>query len=223
MRDSVQTDMENESGTAPAELVARETTAGLPTLQWAVSLLNQQLWCWGQDIEASKGNLLVCHGFQRIEKPPGTSAASIYRLELSPTSRVILRGFGVFFGGDRRGGVFLPRFEFTPKFSLEPDLSPPAWNSQDLQPLTSPRGVEMACCQSLLLTLIDWIRRYEVWIVKHAGIKYRNRTLTAWKAKHGTVVPAEEPAAAWRILGLAVSERPAQFIRCLNQSNQTIS
>ena len=219
MPDSVQTEMKTETDTAHAERDAREGIVGLPeTLQQAADLLNQQLWCWGQDIEAS-GNLLVCHGFRRIEKPPGASAASIYRLELSPTSRVILRGFGIFFGHDPSGGVFLPRFEFAPLFSPEADLSRPAWKSQDLPPLTSPSGYELACCQSLLLTLTDWIRRYEIWIAEHVGIDYRNRTLAPWKANHDSVVPAEEMAVAWRVLGLAISEQPERFIRCLESQS----
>ncbi|MBL6705496.1 MAG: hypothetical protein ISQ06_05255 [Planctomycetaceae bacterium] len=192
----------------------RESAIELPelSLHRAVSLLNQQLWCWGRDIEAAGGNLLVHHGFQRIEKPAGSSSSSVYRLDITTTSRVILRGFGVFFGDDRWGGLFLPRFEFTPQFTVEPDLSRPAWGSEDLPPLAPPREDQIPCCQSLLLALIDWIRRYEVWIAEHKGVSYRNRTLTMWKAKHGWVVAGSEIVSAWRTLGQAVAKQPGQFI-----------
>ncbi len=206
---------------ADAELLASESRVGRPpTPQQAANLLNQQLWCWGRDIEASTGNLLVRHGFQRIEKPRGSSSSSIYRLDLSPTSRVILRGFGVFIGDDRWGGLFLPRFEFRPQLSPEPDLAVPAWSPEDLPPLKSPRVDQLAPCQSLLLALIDCIRRYELWIAEHAGIRYRGRTLVPWKTNHASVVPAEEIAAAWELLGEAVAEQPRHFIRCLESQSK---
>ena len=206
---------------ADAKLSAHESSAGRPTSpQQATNLLNQQLWCWGRDIEAAKGNLLVRYGFQRIEKPRGSSASSIYRLESSPTSRVILRGFGVFFGDDRWGGLFLPRFEFTPQLSPEPDLARPAWSPEDLPPLALPRADQLTHCQTLLLALIDWIHHYELWIAEHAGIQYRSRTLTTWKTNHESVVPAEETAMAWELLGVAIEERPEHFIRCLESRSE---
>jgi hypothetical protein len=187
--------------------------------QQAARLLNQQLWCWGRDIEAASGNLLVRHGFQRIEKPAGSSTASIYRLDITPRTRVILRGFGVFFGDDRLGGVFLPRFEFTPQYTPESDLCLPAWGSEDLPPLSPPHEDQMPGCQSLLLSLIDWIRQYEGWIVEHKGVSYRNRTLTVWKAKHGSVVAGAEIGAAWKMLRQAVTDQSGQFIHGLKQSS----
>lgn len=219
--DFLQTDMDKKSSTTPTELEARETTAGLPdTLHDAANLLNQQLWCWGRDIEGAKGNLLVRHGFQRIAKPRGSSDASVYRLEVSPTSRVILRGFGVFFGDDRWGGLFLRRFEFTPQLTVESDLTRPAWSSEDLPPLTFPRADQLTDYQNLLLALIDWIRRYEIWIAEHFGIKYRRRTLTTWKPKRGLVIPAEEMPVDWRLLSVAISERPECFIQCLENRSE---
>ena len=189
---------------------------GVPnSRQQAASLLNQQIWCWGRDIECSDGNLLVRHGLQRVERPAGSDAASLYRLDLSPSLRVILRGFGVFCGDDRWGGVFLRRFDFAPQLAPEPDLSRPPWSVQDLPPLVSPRADQVPCCQRLLLTLIDWIRQYEVWIAKQVGIAYRTETLLDWNTKHGTVVPAEEISFAWRMLGVAVSDHPEHFITSL--------
>ena len=188
------------------------TAVGLPdSAQQAASLLNQQIWCWGRDIEGSEGNLLVQHGFQRIEKPTGSSAASLYRLDLSPTSRVILRGFGLFCGDDRWGGVFLRRFDFKPQFTPAADLSRPPWLVADLPPLVSPRAGQVPCCQRLLLTLIDWVHQYEVWIAERAGIDYRAETLLDWNGKDGSV-PPEQMTYAWRMLGAAVADHPEHFI-----------
>ena len=111
-------------------------SATYPTsTQQAAWLLNQQIWCWGRDIEFAEQNLLVQYGFQRIEKPAGSRAASIYRLKLSPTKRVVLRGFGIFWGDDRLGGVFLCRFGFAPRLTLDADLVRPAWSTDDLPQL----------------------------------------------------------------------------------------
>ena len=98
-------------------------------LEQATGLLNQQLWCWGQDIEYAKGNLLIRYGFDRTRLSEGTS--SVYRLELSPESRVILRGFCVFFGQDGLGGLFIRRFGFSPKFSTDGDVTEEVWRADD--------------------------------------------------------------------------------------------
>ena len=198
---------------------SNETPIETPALRkQATNLLNQQIWCWGRDIECSGGNWLVRHGFERIEKPAGSNAASLYRLDLSPTSRIILRGFGVFVGDERWGGLFLRRFDFAPQLTPAPDLSQPVWMAGDLPPLVSPGADQVPNCQRLLLTLIDWIRSYEVWIAEQAGVAYRSEMLVDWSKKHGTVVPAEEIAFAWRLLGVAVSDNPAQFIPNINKS-----
>ena len=183
------------------------------SIQRAACLLNQQIWCWGRDIELSGRNLLLEHGFQRIEKPANSRAASIYRLELSPVKRVILRGFGIFFGDDRCGGLFLRRFEFAPQITLDSDLARPAWSADDLPQLQSAfSDSDFARCQKLLLTLIDWIREYEVWIVENVGIAYRQYTLRDWKPEGETVVPAENMAVAWRILSTEIADDPWRFI-----------
>ena len=178
----------------------------------AANLLNQQLWCWGRDIEYAEGNLLMRHGFQRIEKPSGSESASVYRLELSPTARIVLRGFGVFCGDDRWGGMYVPRFEFTPQLTPESELMEPAWSPADLPPLAVPRQDQVRNSHQLLLTLIDWIRRYEVWIADKVGIDYRRESLLPWDAKHRTTVSAEEMSVAWRALGVAVADHPEQFL-----------
>ena len=184
--------------------------------QVAADLLNQQIWCWGRDIEYRAGNLLVQHGLDRIEKPAGSNSASIYRRELSPTSRIILRGFGVFCGDDRWGGVYVPRFEFNPRLTAEPDLTCPAWSSKDLPPLFAPTADQMVRCQSLLLALADWVREYEVWIAETIGLAYRRESLASWSAKHASEVPAEEMAVAWRRLGVEIGAHPQHYISCHN-------
>ena len=202
----------NHRGAAAVKRGSIETVIRLEDAeQQAASLLNQQIWCWGQDILSSKGNLLVRHGFQRTEKPAGSNFASLYRLELPPESRVILRGFGVFFGDNRWGGVFLRRFDFKPQLTPSSDFSRPPWSVEDLPPLVSPREDRVRDCQHLLLELTDWIHQYESWIAEKVGLDYRAETLLPWSEKNDSV-PPEQMADAWRMLGAAVSDHPEHFI-----------
>lgn len=180
-------------------------------MQQAIELLNQQVWCWGRDVKSPRGNLLVQHGFHRTEKPAGSPAASLYRLELSSTTRIILRGFGVFCGDDRWGGLFLRRFGFKPKLTPAPDMSRPAWTAEDLPSLVLPGADQAESCQRLLMSLIDWVVQYETWIREVAGPSYRRKTLDDWNARQG-VVPAEAMIKAWRTLARAISDQPEQFI-----------
>jgi hypothetical protein len=182
----------------------------MPLAERAANLMNQQLWCWGRDVEFADGNLLMQIGCQRIEKPSGSQSASVYRFALSPTARIVLRGFGVFCGDDRWGGLFVPRFEFTPQLTPKPDLEEPPWSLEHLPPRVAPGKGQVRYCQQLLLLLIDWIRQYEVWIADEIGIAYRRETLQPWEAKHepNTVVAAEAMAASWRELGTAVANHP---------------
>ena len=76
----------------------------------ARTLLSQEIWCWGRDIIRTEGNWLQQIGFQRIQPPEGHSeCSSVYSLDLPEQKVVILRGFGVFYGDIRFGGIFLPR------------------------------------------------------------------------------------------------------------------
>lgn len=179
----------------------------------AAWLLNQQIWCWGKDIECAEGNLLLQHGFQRIEKPADSDAASIYRLDLSPNSRLVLRGFGVYYGDDRWGGVYVHRFDFAPELTPHSDLEKPLWSQEDLPELVLPRSdEEVLRCQNLLLALIDWVRQYEVWISECRGNGYRQDSLSKWNPKGETVVPGDQIVSAWSLLGTDLEENPRAFM-----------
>ncbi|MEM8945330.1 MAG: hypothetical protein AAGD11_09115 [Planctomycetota bacterium] len=175
--------------------------------KYGVNLLSQQIWCWGQDILRAEGNWLLEIGFERVEAPEDReSCSSVYTLELPRERRVVLRGFGVFYGDDALGGVFLPRFEFAPQYTTHASLERPPWTNADLPELDAPSASERSACKSLTLDLIDWIRAYEVTIVERLGIEHRQATLSAWASKKNPVTPAEEMAAAWRLLGVAIAE-----------------
>jgi len=175
-------------------------------IEHAVGLLSQQVWCWGRDILRPEGNWLLEIGFDRIEPPAERKGcSSVYTLALPRGRCVVLRGFGVFYGDRQRGGVFLPRYEFRPKYTTHATLECPPWSDEDLPNLSSPTHSQRTACTILTLELIDWIRSYEVTIVEQLGIEYRRSTLLQWNNGKRFFVPAEHLASAWRELSLRVA------------------
>lgn len=175
-------------------------------LEGAIGLLSQQVWCWGRDILRPKGNWLLEIGFDRIEPPADREdCSSVYAMELPRGQRVVLRGFGAFYGADDRGGVFLPRYEFCPRYTADPTLDCPPWSDADLPKLSVPTDLQRTSCALLTLDLIEWIRGYETHIVEQLGIEYRRSTLRNWNNGKRTFVPAEQIASAWRELSLQVA------------------
>lgn len=181
-------------------------------LRRAGELLNQQIWCWGRDILSPYGNLLTQFGFRRHEKPAGSSAASLYRLDVSPTARVILRGFGVFYGDDRRGGVFLPRFGFSPYPTPGPDLPAPIWTADESPPRGRPSANSPRISRRLLLDLIAWIVEYENWVLDSRSLAYRRDCVAGWKQAKCRPIPAEQMATCWRLVRARIGRHAEWFL-----------
>ena len=163
----------------------------------AQHLLSQQIWCWGQDIESIHGNLLVRYGFQRIPAPANTNAPSSYLLKSAGTS-IVLRGFGVFYGIDRLGGLFLARYGFSPKFTECGRVDRPLFTTADLPPLLRSQIEDESRCRQLLTAWIDWICRYEFWIASEFGPDYRSDSLSRWTSPRGLQIRADEIVPAWQ-------------------------
>ena len=183
-------------------------------LKHAVALLSQQVWCWGRDILRPEGNWLVEMGFDRTRPPAEHKhSSSLYVLTMPRKRCVVLRAFGVFYGDGRRGGVFLPRYTFQPRYSTHGTLDCLSWPDEDLLKLKTPTESQQHACATLTLDLIDWIRGYEVNIVEHLGIEYRRSTLLKWDNGERTIVPAENIASAWRELSFRVAANFNAFLR----------
>ncbi len=173
----------------------------------AARLLNQQIWCWGQDILRPEGNWLTKIGFERVEPPADRSEfSSMYTLALPQERSIVLRGFGIFYGDQKRGGIFLPRFDFRPRYSLRPQLQCPPWSIDDVPRMKRPSKSQRRLCATLTLDLIEWIRAYEVTVAEELGTKYRQGTLSQWDAGEHAITPAEEMAHAWSLLSIEFSQ-----------------
>lgn len=178
----------------------------------AAALLHQQIWCWGRDILCHSGNLLVRYGLHRIPPPAGSDAPSIYYRKTSARQCVLLRGFGVFYGDEQRGGIFVRRCGFEPQRTPGAELTELPWTIDDLPHLAQPELPELAPCRSLLLDLVGWIGRFEAWVQRTQGVSYRVATLTRWDDGVRQVVPAEQMVEAWRRLGQVVADRFECFL-----------
>ena len=184
----------------PTEAIEEEIIAS-SAIDHAVGLLSQQIWCWGRDIIRPEGNWLLHQGFTRLAPPEDREdCSSVYTLIFPDHSNVVVRGFGVFYGSPSRGGIFLPRYEFQPRFTPLTELGTPPWEEKDLPSLNRPTRTQRKHCLSLSLDLIDWIRSYETTILEELGIEYRRRVLQQWNNGKRHYTKPEEFASAWREL-----------------------
>lgn len=169
------------------------------SLEDAVTLLSQQLWCWGQDILRPQGNWLIETGFTRTPPPEDRGeCASLYTLTLPGGRTILLRGFGVFYGDPQHGCIYLPRYKFQPFFTKLETLDRPPWSPDDLPRMSRPAPSKRRACHTLVTDLIDWIWRYEAHVAAQLGVDYREHTLIDWDDGRRPCVPAEEFAQAWR-------------------------
>jgi len=182
------------------------------SFRWfAEQLLSQQIWCWGQDIIRPEGNWLLEQGFQR-ERPPADrpKCTSVYTLRMPADRCVVLRGFGVFWGDKRYGGVFLRRFEFKPLYSEASQLDCPPWSEEDMPELSASQQLDDRSRETLLLDLINWIGEYEAVVADKFGPEYRRANLQKWDNGRRLIIPAEDIPAAWAHVAITLSDHSAE-------------
>lgn len=203
---------------SPAELLNRcrrrfPSAAWLPgaDTRWAARLLDLELFCLGQDIRYSEGNLLLRRGLQASRPPEVKQGCTAYQAMLADAgadegARLVLWGFGVFVSAVGRGGVFIKRFGFSPLFTPIADL-PPVWEPAELPPLQPPQGPhEVSLVRQLLPLACRWLAAHETWILSEIGLEYRHTVLRAFPKK--PVVAAAELPAAWECLAELCTARP---------------
>ena len=161
------------------------------------ALLDQQFWCWGQDVAGTQGNLLLELGFERTGAPVGSKSPSLYRLPLSDGGELVLRGFGLFWGRTAWGGLFQKRCEAEPSYCEQARLPRPLWEQTDLPPLRNISEGNRTAVRLLQQDLFGWIAAYEGWVAERYGLEYRDRSLQRWREKGKQVVTAAQMAACW--------------------------
>jgi len=178
------------------------------------ALLDQQLWCWGQDIVRPAGNGLLEYGMTRLSPPQKLlSVPSIYTWERGGVE-VIVRGFGIGYREHSLGRIFIRRYAFAPAF-LEDRLDwNRLWLAEDMGELRSPRRLEdLILVWRLCAACCDWISTYEGWVADHWGRAYRRESLIPWAAKASRSVVSHGVASAWRRVADACCERSDSYRR----------
>jgi len=174
------------------------------------ALFDQQLWCLGMDIRYP-GNLLLRHGFVRIRPPESEKCSSAYRLDLPRGGRIVLRGFGTFYGEDGVGGIFIGRHDFRPLLTPGPDLRIVPWWPDELPALRTPARADMGAWRYLTGVLVGWLGLYESWVTAVAGADHRLAAVERWGGNGHPVVPAPCMPWAWSWVERQLLAHPEWF------------
>ncbi len=159
--------------------------------------MQQQVWCWGKDVEYPAGNLLMRFGFERHRDRSTADRSTCYRLDRDQL-HVSLWGFGMFFGCRDLGGLYLNRFEFCPNWAPVESLALDIHWPDELPMFARPRGVlQWQRARKLWKSSLHWIANYEAWVLATAGLDYRRECVEDWLRPF---VRAEKTVAAWRFL-----------------------
>lgn len=126
-------------------------------------MMDRECSLWGADVKHPDGNLLVRHGFQRHPSAGGVGSSCYVLLRGDAT--IILRGYGSFLRTRALGEVFVPRFQFTPRYTVCPgdplEASLPAYAERHQCPTSAE---ERSRADPLFLRTLQWIATYEDWI-----------------------------------------------------------
>ena len=159
--------------------------------------MEQQVWCWGRDVECPDGNLLMQFGFERHRDNETIERSTCYRMD-KDNLHVCLWGFGMFFGSRELGGLYLDRFEFCPGWAPVESLALEIHWPDELPLFARPRGAsQWLRARKLWKLSLRWIADYESWVRKNFDANYRRQCVGSWLRPF---VRAEKQAAAWRFL-----------------------
>ncbi|MDE2933479.1 MAG: hypothetical protein OXS47_06370 [Chloroflexota bacterium] len=166
----------------------------------AQSLMNDQCWCWGQDVLYPRGNLLIGYGLERIAQQGPNGRTAGYTCSINDHGGVWLRGSGVLYSPGSGAGILLGRFDMRPRVTT-PDAPPlETWIAGGFTPFpfaaASERGSEAA--RLLVPEVCAWIADYEHWIMETVGVDHREHCLQRWPKRQ---TPAGEFERRWRALG----------------------
>jgi hypothetical protein len=150
------------------------------------------------------GNLLVRYGFSRLRTPSRDEGSSCYRLALPAGRHLTLWGWGVLWGVEDEGGVFLRRHTFAPRLTTLVTPTEALWRLDQLPALRLARGLaDSARVSRAVGELAHWIAGYEDWVVGALGIGWRvdGTYKRPRRVRRRLTVRPEQYPGAWRRLG----------------------
>ena len=161
----------------------------------AAALLNQQFWCWGQDVRRPEGNLLARYGFNREGKPETISGSSAYHLYDRSSARCHIMGLGLFWGDAGERGLLLRRVGWEPHMVASGARLCGVWNVEQMSQTRSPcTATDVVRCNGLLADALSWIAQYETRVAKICGIAYREQCVAGWRKQR---IAAGDMATMW--------------------------
>ena len=176
-------------------------------VSFGVALLSQQIWCWGRDILREQGNWLIEQGFEVIKAPAELERVkNIYSLKISKEQHIMLRGFGIILTDERYGSIFVPRYEFLPKYVSSSKLTTLPWSTDYLPEFAPPKDIEKQYCSIMFGELIDWIITYEQNLIANLGIDFRNTIVDEWNNGKRQIIASDNIISEWEKLRNDVEE-----------------
>lgn len=161
-------------------------------------LLNQQFWLWGLDIRRPEGNALIEFGFSRMKPPEGQKGSNTYVLCRADGVSIILWAFGFFYHRADAGGIFVPRFGFTPRLARFAGLPGEIWSATQLTTCRVPHGArQWARTHCLVIPALRWVADYERWVLEARSLAYRRACVADWRH---TQVAADRLLGEWASL-----------------------
>jgi len=183
---------------------ARKTIFTPEIEEFGELLLHHQCWFFGRDIWHAGGNLLTRYGFERCGVSDDKAGSNCYRLCCKEPFEINLWGWGIFFGNQSLGGIFIKRYDFRPRFFENGKLNTPVFKSEHLPPNRLPRkDFEIKTARHLTVDFIRWIVRYEEWVEKTCGKSWRRKNLRDWDK---SAFPARRIKQNWRELQNKIGE-----------------
>ncbi|MEZ4515762.1 MAG: hypothetical protein R3C44_02615 [Chloroflexota bacterium] len=162
-------------------------------------LLHQQMWLFGQDIMCPYGNLLYRHRFthQRAE----TRGGSMYTRQ-DGNRQITLWGWGIWFGQEEVGAIYVNRYKARPHFTTKPSLTRSIHRPEDLPPLAHRLGseAEVEAMRGLWCRLLLWLARYEAWVLTEWGPGWRRTALKPFPHAHTKPDEIDQLPDRWRAL-----------------------
>lgn len=178
------------------------------------ALLNQQVWCWGQDVLRPEGNGLLQYGMTRLPPPRRHKEVPSIYVWNAGNVEVILRGFGIGYEDQRLGRIFIRRYGFSPAIPCASLDWHRLWFLADLcDARISRRNEDLIRVWRLCADCCAWIEGYERWVQSKWGVAYRKGTLAPWEAKRGRLTTARSLATAWQCVGAECRNQCDQFRR----------
>lgn len=176
----------------------------------AAALFDVQMWLWGRDVLRPEGNLLITQGLTRVPPSDLQRGRTFYRLK-SQGESVSLWGWGMFYGIEGLGGLFLNRHRFQLLWTDQAVLSTEVSKFEDLRDFCSPNSYsQRTACHSLLRKGLRWIAEYERSVAATTRTGYRRDCLASrsdWPAVSKRIAAeladdesVDATAAAWERL-----------------------